>query len=204
MKEMLYLFTFFSRRSFSPWWMQAFLRVGQRGGGVGGSCIPVYLKKIRQNTQNSSKYTKNYTQVYFIPEIQRKWYTEYPYLSCNIPYIRFKKPLYTLYPKTLADPDFSFSHHRHKISCCSSNQKCLLCFFSLALALFLVELRWPVALLALFLFSKFVGMTIFLDNKNTEKFSFFCFRLYWLYSCLSFTRCGWPHPFPPSLFKACR
>ena len=174
------------------------------GGGVGGSCIPVYLKKIRQNTQNSSKYTQNYTQVYFIPEIQRKWYTEYPYLSCNIPYIRFKKPLYTLYPKTLADPDFSFSHHRHKISCCSSNQKCLLCFFSLALALFLVELRWPVALLALFLFSKFVGMTIFLDNKNTEKFSFFCFRLYWLYSCLSFTRCGWPHPFPPSLFKACR
>ena len=60
--------------------------------------------KIPQNTQNSSKYTQNYTQVYFIPEIQRKWYTEYPYLSCNIPYTRFKKPLYTVYPKTLADP----------------------------------------------------------------------------------------------------
>ena len=50
-------------------------------------------KNIRQNTQN-------YTQVYFIPEIQRKWYTEYPYLSCNIPYTRFKKPLYIVYPKT--------------------------------------------------------------------------------------------------------
>ena len=46
---------------------------------------------------------------------------------------------------------FSFSHRRYKISCCSSNKNCLLCFFSLALALFLVELRWPVALLSLFL-----------------------------------------------------
>ena len=63
--------------------------------------------KIPQNTQNSSKYSQNYTQVYFIPEIQRNWYTEYPYLSCNIPYTRFKKPLYTVYPKTLADPDLS-------------------------------------------------------------------------------------------------
>ena len=63
------------------------------------------VAKTPKNTQNSSKYTQNYTQVYFIPEIQRKWYTEYPYLSCNIPYTRFKKPLYTVYPKTLADPD---------------------------------------------------------------------------------------------------
>ena len=48
-------------------------------------------------------------------------------------------------------------------------KKCLLCFFSLALALqalFLVELRWPVALLSLFLclslslYSKFVDTTI--------------------------------------------
>ena len=36
--------------------------------------------KIPKNTQNSFKYTQNYTQAYFIPEIQRKWYTEYPYL----------------------------------------------------------------------------------------------------------------------------
>ena len=53
-----------------------------------------------------------------------------------------------------------------QISCCSSNKKCLLCFFSLALALFVVELRWPVALLSVFsclslsLNSKFVDMTI--------------------------------------------
>ena len=79
------------------------LSSGSAGGG-GGSGIPVYPKQIRQNTLNSSKYTQNYTQVYFIHEIQRKWYTEYPYLSCNIPYTRFKKPLYTVYPKTLADP----------------------------------------------------------------------------------------------------
>ena len=39
-----------------------------------------------------------------------------------------------------------------KFLCCSSNKKCLLvCFFFLTrLALFLVELRWPVALLSLF------------------------------------------------------
>ena len=45
-------------------------------------------------------------------------------------------------------------------------QKCFPCFFYLALALFLVELRWPVALLSLFLClsfslsSKSVDMTI--------------------------------------------
>ena len=54
---------------------------------------------------------------------------------------------------------FSFSHHNYKISCCSSNQKCLLCFFSLALALFLIELYWPVALL--FLFSLSFSFSIF-------------------------------------------
>ena len=37
---------------------------------------------------------------------------------------------------------FSFSHCYYKISCCSSNKKCLLCFFYLTLDLFLVELRW--------------------------------------------------------------
>ena len=36
-------------------------------------------------------------------------------------------------------------------------------FFYFALALFLVELRWPVALLSLFLFSKFLDMTINLN-----------------------------------------
>ena len=57
----------------------------------------------------------------------------------------------------------------YKISCCSSNRKCVLCFFYVALALFLVELRWPVALLSLFLrlslclFSEFVDRTINLN-----------------------------------------
>ena len=70
---------------------------------------------------------------------------------------------------------FSFSHRRYKISCCSSNKKCFLCFFSLALALFLVELRWPVALLSLFLclslslYSKFVDWTINLSLTRTQK-----------------------------------
>ena len=61
-----------------------------QGRPLGGCGMPVYPKKL--NTQNSSKYTQKYTQVYLIPEIQRKWYTEYPYLSCNILYPRFKKP----------------------------------------------------------------------------------------------------------------
>ena len=56
--------------------------VGQGGGG-GGLVVYQYTRnefaKIPRNSQNSSKYTQNYTQVYFIPEIQRKWYTEYPY-----------------------------------------------------------------------------------------------------------------------------
>ena len=74
-------------------WLHYLLVIHRQGRPVGVSGIPVYPKKIRQNTLNSSKYTQNYTQVYFIPEIQRKWYTEYPYLSCNIPYTQFKKPL---------------------------------------------------------------------------------------------------------------
>ena len=53
-----------------------------------------------------------------------------------------------------------------KFLCCSFDKKRLLCFFSLALALFLIELLWPVALLSLFLClflslnTKFVNMTI--------------------------------------------
>ena len=49
------------------------------------------------------------------------------------------------------------------------------CFFSLALAPFLVELRWPVALLPLFLclslsvYSKFVDMTINLSLRLEKK-----------------------------------
>ena len=70
-----------------------------RPGGV------VVYQYTRKKFAKIPKNTQNYTQVYFKPEIQRKWYTEYPYLSCNIPYTGFKKPLYTVYPKTLTDPD---------------------------------------------------------------------------------------------------
>ena len=100
MEEMSYVFLFtFFFTSLIFTLVDASISQGRPAGGGGGSGIPVYPKKIRQNTQNSSKYTQNYTQVYFMPEIQRKWHTEYPYLSCNIPYTRFKKPLYTVYPK---------------------------------------------------------------------------------------------------------
>ena len=64
---------------------------------------------------------------------------------------------------------FTFFPLSLEISCCFSNKKCLLCFSYLALALFLVELRSTVALLSLFLclslylFSKFLGMTINLN-----------------------------------------
>ena len=85
------------------------LSLGRPGGVVVYQYNRKKFAKIPKNTQNSSKYTQNCSQVYFILEIQRKWYTEYPYLSCNIPYTRFKKPLYTIYPKTLADPDRVFS-----------------------------------------------------------------------------------------------
>ena len=95
---------------------------------------------------------------------------------------------------------FLFSHRRYKISCCSSNKKCFLCFFSLALALSLVELRWPVALLSVFLrlslslYSKFVGMTINLSLiLNTQKHFPF-----WLFSCLCLIRREWPYAFPPN------
>ena len=53
------------------------------------------------------------------------------------------------------------------------------------------------------LYSKFVDMTInlsfenTLDNTDTEKISAFRFHLYWLFSCLFFTRRGWLCDFPP-------
>ena len=78
---------------------------------------------------------------------------------------------------------FHFLTAATNFSCCSFNKKCLLCFFSLALALFLIEIRWPVALLSLFLclslsrYSKFEDTTInlsffknTLDNTDSETF----------------------------------
>ena len=70
-----------------------FIRIVIVQGWPGGVVVYQYTRKkfakIPKNIQNSSKYTQNYTKVYFIPEIQRKWYTEYPYLSYNIPYTWF-------------------------------------------------------------------------------------------------------------------
>ena len=90
---------------------------------------------------------------------------------------------------------FSFSHCRYKISHCSSNKKCLVCFFSLALTLFLVALHWLVALLSIFLglslslYSKFVDMTINLSlilyTTRTQKhftLSIFVFIEYFVVS----------------------
>ena len=50
----------------------------------------------------------------------------------------------------------------------------------LSVALFLVEIRWPVAHFIFSLYSKFVDMTINItsDNKDTETISAFRFRLY--------------------------
>ena len=73
-------------------------------GRPGGVVLYQYTQK---NLPKYRKFIQIYPKLYpgiLMPEIQRKWYTEYPYLSCNIPYTRFKKPLYTVYPKTLADP----------------------------------------------------------------------------------------------------
>ena len=53
------------RRRFFVWQL-GFMYLSGSARGLSG--IPVYPKKIRQNTQNSSKYTPNYTQVYCIPE----------------------------------------------------------------------------------------------------------------------------------------
>ena len=87
---------------------QCYILQGRPGGGGGGSGIPVYLKKIRQNTQKYPEFIRIYPKLYpgILYTWNSKWYTAYPYLSCNIPYTRFKKSLYTVYPKTLANPDF--------------------------------------------------------------------------------------------------
>ena len=73
-------------------------------------------------------------------------------------------------------------------------KKSLLCLLSLAL--FLVELRWPVAYFLFFSVFQICGhdnksKLNTLDNTDTETISAFRFRLYWLFSCLCFTRRGW-------------
>ena len=66
---------------------------------------------------------------------------------------------------------FSFSHHCYKISCCSSNKKCLLCFFSLSLQLFF-SLSFA-GLSSTFSFSLSVSVSLFSKSVDITKFSFF-------------------------------
>ena len=88
-----------------------------------------------------------------------------------------KLPSYTFYGGNVGrvlfhsrsfSPWWPLASRRYKISFCSSNRKCL------ALALFLVELRWPVALLSLFfclslsLYSMTINLSLILDKKKTR------------------------------------
>ena len=95
---------------------------------------------------------------------------------------------------------YPFSHCRYKIFVFLPTKNVSLVFY-----LFRSFARWAslaCRLLSLFLclslslYSKFVDMTIkskpnVLDNTDTETISAFPFRLYWLFSCLCFTRHGW-------------
>ena len=106
-------------------------RVGRGGGGVSG--IPVYRKKIRQNTQKYPKFIQIYPGIF--SGILYTWNSKKV-----IPYSRFKKPLYTVYPKTLADPDWipdlnnktSCSHdclYLSTLLCHALLYSCISCYF---------------------------------------------------------------------------
>ena len=76
-------------------------------------------------------------------------------------------------------------------------KKCLLCYF-------LGELRWPAAyflLFSVFLFlyipNLWTSTLNTLDIMDKETISAVRFRLYWLFSCLCFTRRGWQCDFTP-------
>ena len=97
-----------------------------------------------------------------------------------------------------------------KLSCCSSNKKMSPLFFisrSRSLSPF-ISLSFA-GLPPTFSFSLSFSCSIFqicghdnlsklntLDNTDTETISAFRFRLYWLFSCLCFTRRGWLCDFP--------
>ena len=75
-----------------------------------------------------------------------------------------------------------------KFSCCSSNKK-----MSLFLPLF-IDVGRPFSLwasLACRLLSLFLCLSLALYSTNPEIISAFRFRLYWLFSCLCFTRLRW-------------
>ena len=87
-------------------------------------------------------------------------------------------------------------------------KKCLLFFLSLLIyvALFLVELGWPAAYFLFFSVFPFLHIPNLwtwqlkpntLDNTDPETISAFRFRLYWLFSCLCFTRLCDFRDFPP-------
>ena len=104
-----------------------------------------------------------------------------------------------------------------KFSCCSSDKKCLLCFFFLYLALALCHSFSRVSfslsfsgLSPTFSFSLSFFFSIFqicghdnlsklnsLDNTDTETIYTFRFRLFLLFSCLCFTTRGWLCDIPP-------
>ena len=75
-------------------------RVGQ--GGEGGSGIPVYPKNIRQNTQKHPKFIQIYAKLY--PGILYTWNSKKVIYRIPVFKLQYTKPLYTVYPKTLADP----------------------------------------------------------------------------------------------------
>ena len=107
--------------------------------------------------------------------------------------------LFTFFHCRPFSPCWPPASRRHKISCCSCNKKCLLFFFSPALAPFLVEPRCPVALLSLVLclslslYSKFVDMTIDLSLilQTTRIQKHFSLSVFFLTLSLCFTRRGW-------------
>ena len=99
-----------------------------------------------------------------------------------------------------------------KFPCRSSNKKMSPLFF-LSLALDLCRPVFSLSFAGLpppFFFSLSLSFSIFqicvhdnwsklntLVNMDTETISAFRFRLYWLFSCLCFTRRGWLCDFPP-------
>ena len=95
-----------------------------------------------------------------------------------------------------------------KLSCCSSNKK-MSPLLSLALDIFRPFSRFislACRLLSLFLCCSHSIFQICghaksklntSDNMVTKTISAFCFCLYWLLSCLCFTRLGWLCDFPP-------
>ena len=108
--------------------------------------------------------------------------------------------------KELSQFQLKGSELTSKMEVFSVGEHNILCFFisrSSSLSIFfLVELLWPVAnflFFFLYLLNLWTWQLIKLKTLcNTETISTFRFRLYWLLSCLCFTRSGWLSVFPPN------